>query len=309
MRIVFMGTPDFAVPCLARLISDGHEIAGVFTQPDKPVGRHAVLTPPPVKILAAEKGIPVYQPVKLRDGKALAILEELAPQMIVVVAYGRILPESILNCAPLGCVNVHGSLLPKYRGAAPIQWSVLNGDKITGVTTMYMDKGMDTGDIIDVSATEIGENETSGELFERLSAMGAQLLSKTVSDIEAGKIKRTKQNETEATAAPMLTKEMGKIDFSRSAAEIHNLVRGLSPWPTAYIRTAGKTVKIHASRLAGEAGSGKAGEILDSSRMIVACGQGSIELLTVQPEGKGKMPAQAYMNGARLKKGDSLIKD
>ena len=194
MRIVFMGTPDFAVPCLQRILADGHEVPAVFTQPDKPVGRHAVLTPPPVKQLAQERGIPVYQPTKMRDGTVAAQLKELAPDCLVVVAYGRILPQAILDVPPKGCINIHGSLLPKYRGAAPIQWSVINGEKITGVTSMFMDAGMDTGDIIDTITTPIGENETAGELFDRLAPLGAELLSRTLRSIADGTVQRAPQN-------------------------------------------------------------------------------------------------------------------
>ena len=188
MRIVFMGTPDFAVPCLAGLLEAGHQVCGVFTRPDKPKGRKMVLTPPPVKELALEKGLPVYQPAKMRDGEALGILQELRPELIVVVAYGKILPKEILTLPPKGCVNVHGSLLPKYRGAAPIQWSVINGEKETGVTTMLMDEGLDTGDMLLRETVKIGENETAGELFDRLAPIGAQLLLKTLEGLEQGSI-------------------------------------------------------------------------------------------------------------------------
>ena len=231
MRIVFMGTPDFAVPCLQRILADGHEVPAEFTQPDKPVGRHAVLTPPPVKQLAQERGIPVYQPTKMRDGTVAAQLKELAPDCLVVVAYGRILPQAILDVPPKGCINIHGSLLPKYRGAAPIQWSVINGEKITGVTSMFMDAGMDTGDIIDTITTPIGENETAGELFDRLAPLGAELLSRTLRSIADGTVQRAPQNNAEATMAPMLEKAMGKLDFTRSAKELHDQIRGMNPWP------------------------------------------------------------------------------
>ena len=231
MRIVFMGTPDFAVPCLQRILADGHEVPAVFTQPDKPVGRHAVLTPPPVKQLAQERGIPVYQPTKMRDGTVAAQLKELAPDCLVVVAYGRILPQAILDVPPKGCINIHGSLLPKYRGAAPIQWSVINGEKITGGTSMFMDAGMDTGDIIDTITTPIGENETAGELFDRLAPLGAELLSRPLRSIADGTVQRAPQNNAEATMAPMLEKAMGKLDFTRSAKELHDQIRGMNHQP------------------------------------------------------------------------------
>ena len=229
MRIVFMGTPDFAVPCLARLIADGHEIAGVFTQPDKPKGRGYKLAPPPVKELALANGLPVWQPEKLRDGTALAVLRELAPQLIAVVAYGRMLPKEILDLPEYGCINVHGSLLPKYRGAAPIQWSVLNGDLTAGVTTMYMAEGMDTGDMILSRSVPVGEDETSGELFDRLAVLGAEALSETVRLIAGGNAPRTPQDDAQASRASMLTKEMAVIDWSKSAREVHNLIRGMNP--------------------------------------------------------------------------------
>ena len=298
MRIVFMGTPDFAVPCLQRLLEDGHEVPAVFTQPDKPVGRHAVLTPPPVKQLALSHGIPVYQPTKMRDGTVAALLRELAPDCLVVVAYGRILPQEILDVPPRGCVNIHGSLLPRYRGAAPIQWSVIRGETVTGVTSMFMDAGMDTGDIIDTPTTPIGENETAGELFERLAPLGAQLLSTTLAAIADGTVTRRPQNDAEATMAPMLEKAMGRLDLTRPARELHNQVRGMNPWPGAFCTAGGKTLKIHETRVA--AGSGAPGTLLCADPVTVACGEGALQLVTVQPEGKPRMAAEAWLRGARL---------
>lgn len=305
MRIVFMGTPDFAVPCLQRLIDDGHTVAGVFTQPDKPKGRGYTLTPPPVKELALAVGIPVHQPTKLRDGTALAILKELAPELVVVVAYGRILPKDILDCPTLGCINIHGSLLPKYRGAAPIQWTVLNGEPTGGVTAMYMAEGMDTGDLLLSVETPIGENETSGELYARLAPMGANCLSATIHHIETDTVIATPQDGALATAAPMLTKAMGQVDLSMDAGQLHNLIRGLNPWPSVSITAPdGKTLKLHRAILCE--GSGAVGEILDSKRLIVACGTGALELTEVQPEGKGRMSGGDYLRGTRLQKGDIL---
>lgn len=308
MRVVFMGTPDFAVPCLRRLLEDGHEVVGVFTQPDKPRGRGYTLCPPPVKELALEKGIPVWQPTKLRDGSALEILRQLAPELIVVVAYGRILPKDLLDCPPLGCVNIHGSLLPKYRGAAPIQWTVLNGDPVAGVTSMYMAEGMDTGDMILTMETPVEENETSGELFDRLMELGAECLSRTMKLFEEGNVPRRPQQEEEATMAPILDKAMGQLkSFDQDAKAIHNLIRGLNPWPSVTIPAAnGKNLKIHRSVLV--AGSGKPGEILDSKKLVVACGSGALELTEVQPEGKGRMTGGEFMRGARLTKGDNLFR-
>ena len=304
MRIVFMGTPDFAVPCLQRLLEDGHEVPAVFTQPDKPVGRHAVLTPPPVKQLALSHGIPVYQPTKMRDGTVAALLRELAPDCLVVVAYGRILPQEILDVPPRGCVNIHGSLLPRYRGAAPIQWSVIRGETVTGVTSMFMDAGMDTGDIIDTLTTPIGENETAGELFERLAPLGARLLSTTLAAIADGTVTRRPQNDAEATMAPMLEKAMGRLDLTRPARELHNQVRGMNPWPGAFCTAGGKTLKIHETRVA--AGSGTPGTLLCADPVTVACGEGALQLVTVQPEGKPRMAAEAWLRGARLPQGARL---
>ena len=304
MRIVFMGTPDFAVPCLQRLLEDGHEVPAVFTQPDKPVGRHAVLTPPPVKQLALSRGIPVYQPTKMRDGTVAALLRELAPDCLVVVAYGRILPQEILDVPPRGCVNIHGSLLPRYRGAAPIQWSVIRGETVTGVTSMFMDAGMDTGDIIDTLTTPIGENETAGELFERLAPLGARLLSTTLAAIADGTVTRRPQNDAEATMAPMLEKAMGRLALTRPAQELHNQVRGMNPWPGAFCTAGGKTLKIHETRVA--AGSGAPGTLLCADPVTVACGEGALQLVTVQPEGKPRMAAEAWLRGARLPQGARL---
>ncbi|MEM1484961.1 methionyl-tRNA formyltransferase [Oscillospiraceae bacterium PP1C4] len=304
MRIVFMGTPDFAVPCLERLIEDGHELAGVFTQPDKPKGRGYKLAPPPVKELALRHDLPVYQPAKMRDGQALAVLQELAPELLVVVAYGKILPKEILDLPKLGCVNVHGSLLPKYRGAAPIQWSVLNGDELAGVTTMYMAEGLDTGDMILPRSTTIGKDETSGELYERLAVIGAQALSETVTLIAQGKAPRIPQDDALSCYAPMLDKALAKIDFTKPAQQVHNLIRGMSPWPVAHTVMDGKMLKIHKARLAS--GGGEAGVVLDDEKWIVACGEGAIELLEIQTEGNRRMAAADYLRGHPVAKGTKL---
>ncbi|WP_368183639.1 methionyl-tRNA formyltransferase [Anaerotruncus rubiinfantis] len=305
MRIVFMGTPDFAVPCLARLIADGHEIAGVFTQPDKPKGRGMKLCPPPVKELALERNLPVYQPEKMKDGAALQILRELKLELIVVVAFGRILPKDILDLPPYGCINVHGSLLPRYRGAAPIQWSVLNGDETAGVTTMYLAEGLDTGDMILKKETPVGPEETSGELFDRLSVLGAEALSETVTLIAEGKATRTPQDDSLSCYAPMLTKQDAKIDFTKSAREVHNLVRGMSPWPVAHTTLDGKTLKVHRTRTAE--GSGAPGEVLAGGKaLVVACGEGAIELLEIQADGSRRMAAADYLRGHPVMKGAKL---
>lgn len=299
MRIVFMGTPDFAVPCLKRLIDGGYEVAGAFSQPDKPKGRRQEVGPTPVKALANACNIPVYQPARLRDGEAERILRALAPDLCVVVAYGKLLPPALLEIPPLGCVNVHASLLPKLRGAAPVQWSIINGDTLTGVTTMYMAEGMDTGDIILQRETPIGAEETAGELFERLSALGADCLAETMRLFESGDVPRTPQDGALATYAPMLDKALAEIDFSRSAHEIACLVRGTHPAPCARMHLDDKIVKVH--RAAPAPGfSGAPGEILDARRFVVGCGENeAVELLTVQPEGKKTMDGAAFIRGYR----------
>jgi len=302
MRIVFMGTPDFAAAILKRLIDTGRNVVGVFSQPDKPVGRKQVIMPTATKALAMEYNIPVFQPAKLRDGEALKIMQELKPDLTVVAAYGKILPKDILDVPPLGNVNVHGSLLPKYRGSAPIQWSVINGDEVTGITTMYMAEGMDTGDMIMKFELPIGENETAGELFDRMAELGAESIEKTLELFDNGEVKGIPQNDEEATYAPMLKKEMGEIDFGKTAEEIRNLVRGLNPWPTAYTFLDGKTVKVHEAATA-EGFCGSEGELLDGKRFIVGCKNGAVEFITVQPEGKNKMSGADFIRGRRLEKG------
>lgn len=298
MRLLFMGTPEFAVPCLARLIADGYEIAGVFTQPDKPKGRGHKLAPPPVKELALQHNLPVYQPEKLRDGQALEIFRSLKPDLAVVVAYGRILPKELLEVPALGCVNVHGSLLPKYRGAAPIQWSVLNGDAVGGITTMYMAEGLDSGDMILQEETPIGENETAGELYERLSQIGASLLSETVKQILSGNAPRIPQEESQATLAPMLEKPMGQLDFSKPAFAVHKWICGMNPWPAAFTSLDGMTVKVYRSRIAQ--GEGEPGTVLPGKGLTVACGQGAVELLEIQAQGGKRMAAADYLRGHPL---------
>lgn len=304
MNIVFMGTPDFAATSLSALIEAGYNVSAVFTQPDKPVGRHRVLTAPPVKELAIKHNIEVYQPETLRDGKAEEKLRELAPDLIAVVAYGKLIPEEILNIPPLGCINVHGSLLPALRGAAPIQWSVINGEKYAGVTTMYMDKGLDTGDIILSEKTEIKEGETSSELYERLAPMGAKLLIKTVELLSEGRAQRTPQDEAAATYAPMLNKDMALLDFEKSAKELCSLICGLNPWPVAYTTLDGKRLKVF--RAITAKGMGEAGSLLDEKRFIVACKDGAVEFLEVQLEGSKMQNAQEFMRGKRLPLGTKL---
>ncbi len=308
MRIVFMGTPEFAVPCLERLIRDGHEVIGVLTQPDKPKGRGYAMTPPPVKQAALKAGISVYQPSSVKTEEALAQLSALAPELIVVVAYGKILPKAVLELPEYGCINVHASLLPRLRGAAPIQWSILRGDQKTGVTTMYMDAGLDTGDMLLKAETEIGENETAGELHDKLSNLGAQLLSNTLSALQEGTLQRTPQQDGESTCAPMLDKSLCPIDWSKSAQEIHNQIRGLSPWPVAVTSLQGKRMKVHASRLTGYASELPCGTVTGADDAIcISCGDGMVlSLLCVQSEGGKRMTAADFLRGHPIPVGTVL---
>ena len=277
MKLVFMGTPDFAEVSLQAILDQGkHQVLAVFSQPDKPKGRGYQLAPPPVKVLAQKYGIPVYQPASVRTEETLDLLKELNPEVLVVVAYGKILPKAVLDLPPKGCINVHGSLLPKYRGAAPIQWTVLNGDEVGGVSTMYMDVGMDTGDILLEERTPVGENETAGELFDRLADLGAQLLLKTLDQVQEGTVTPRKQQEELATHAPMLTKEMAQLDFSKDAKELYNLVRGMNPWPVARTSLGKKLLKVFSTRPL-EGPVGEPGTVVQSgATLVVACGQGAL---------------------------------
>ena len=306
MKIVFMGTPDYAVKTLEALINAGHTVAAVFAQPDKPVGRKQILTPPPVKVCAQMHGIPVFQPRTLRDGEAEKRIRNIAPDVIAVVAYGKILPTEILTLPRFGCVNGHASLLPKYRGAAPIQWCIVNGEKETGVTAMQMDEGMDTGDILETAVTEIGAEETAGELFERLSVIGAKLLVKTLADLENGNVTPIKQDESKATSAPIIKKEMAKISFhDMTAEEVHNAVRGFYPWPVAFFISGGKRIKIIKSRVVNMRGT--AGTVLKSdSELIVACRKEAVALETIQPEGSKPMTAKQYLCGRPIALGTEI---
>lgn len=304
MNVIFMGTPEFAVPCLKALIRDGHTVTSVFTQPDKPVGRKQVLTAPPVKQLALEHGIVVHQPVTLRKDEIVSLIQSQAPDVIVVTAYGKILPKSVLDIPRYGCINVHASLLPAYRGAAPIQWSVINGEQVTGVTTMYMAPGIDTGDMIIKKETPIAPDETAGELHDRLKDIGAQALSDTLALIQQGNAPRTQQDDALCSLAPMLSKAMAQVDFTKRAEQVHNLIRGLSPWPVAFTQIDGKALKIHKARVV-EA-SGQAGTLLSDTQLIIACAHGAVELLEVQYEGAKRMSAELFLRGHRLQKGRKL---
>lgn len=304
MRIVFMGTPDFAAASLKRLIDEKYEIAAVFTQPDKPKNRGMQLAFSPVKELALANGIPVYQPVKLRDGTAYEIIKELNPDILVVVAYGRIIPDDILAIPQYGAINVHGSLLPKYRGAAPIQWAVLNGDSITGVTTMYLASEMDTGDIIYTSETEIGEFETSGELFDRLMEMGAGLLDRTLRDISAGIAPRTPQNHSEASYVTMLDKSISPIDWSKSPREVVKWIYGLQPWPVATMELNGGAFKVYAAEYTDNTSDKECGTIVSAGKagIEIVCGGGKTLMITeIQAPGKKRMKAADYLLGHPIK--------
>lgn len=297
-----MGTPNFAEKPLEALIENGYEVVGVFTQPDKPVGRKAVLTAPPVKQLAQRYELPVFQPTSLKNGVGVKLLEELSPDLVVVVAYGKILPADFLEYPKYGCINIHGSLLPKYRGAAPIQRCVLDGEKYSGVTSMQMDVGLDTGDMLLTDKTEVGENETAGELFDRLSVMGADVLIKTLKALENGELKPEKQDDSQSTYASMLDKSMSPVDFNKSAFEVHNQIRGLDPWPVANTLFDGKNLKLFSSRLVG-ASSGEAGRaVLTKDGLLVTCGDKKGVLITeVQYEGKKRMSAVDFFRGHPLK--------
>ncbi len=307
MNVVFMGTPEFAVPCLQRLIDDGYNVNGVFTQPDKPKGRGHKMQFPPVKECALNAGIPVYQPVKMRDGEALTILQELDPELIIVVAYGKILPKEILELPKYGCINMHASILPRYRGAAPIQWSVLNGEKISGVTAMQMDVGLDTGDMLLTGTVEIGENETAGELHDRLSVLGAQIMSETIDLLLKGELNPVKQDDEKSDYAPMLSKDLCPIDWNESAQKIHNKVRGLSPWPVATAKLGEKTIKIHKTVISDKSG-GEPGEVIVSDKkLVVSCGDStSVEIVVLQTEGKKAMNASDFLRGNPIEKGTIL---
>ncbi len=304
MRIVFMGTPDFAAASLKKLINEKYDIVGVFTQPDKPKGRGMETAFSPVKSLALENNIPVYQPTKMRDGTALAALRELAPDILVVVAYGRILPDDILELPKYGAINVHGSLLPKYRGAAPIQWAVLNGDRKTGVTTMHLAHDMDAGDIIYTAETEIGEFETSGELFDRLMEMGAELLVKTLKDIEAGTAPRTPQNHDEASYVGMLDKSMSPIDFNKDARAVIKWIYGTQPWPVATAEIDGTVYKIYAADYTNRKTEKAAGSVVSAGNdgIEIACGSGeTVMIKELQAPGKKRMKAADFLRGHKIK--------
>ena len=306
MRIVFMGTPEFAVPSLKALVEAGYGICGVFTQPDKPKNRGMKLQASPVKEYALSAKLPVFQPVKMRDGEALAILRELKPDLIAVAAYGKILPVDILELPPLGCINVHSSLLPRYRGAAPINWAILNGEDETGVTIQRMAEGIDTGDILAQVSIPIDINENAAQLLSRLAQMGAELLVKTVRELETGSARPTPQDESRASHAPMLSKELSPMEWNKAARQLHDQVRGLYPWPAAVAVLDGIRCKIIRTSLLEEGTGQPAGTVVqaDKKGLRVACGDGRVlEILELQPDGKKVMPAAAFLLGHPIQTG------
>ncbi len=300
-----MGTPDFSVPCLEALIKSENEVVGVFTQPDKPKGRGYELTPPPVKVCAVENDIPVFQPKSMRDGEALGIINSLNADLIIVVAFGKILPKEILESVKYGCINIHASLLPKLRGAAPIQWSILNGESCTGVTSMQMDVGLDTGDMLIKKSIQITDDMTAEMLHDDLSVLGADVLIETIDALKKGELNPQKQDDSLSNYAPMLSKGLCPIDFTKSAQEVHNQIRGLYSWPIATTVINGKKFKIHKSKVLEEAFSGNVAEVVDNNnRLVIMCGDGNaIEILEIQAEGKKKMDAQSFLRGQHIDKG------
>lgn len=305
MRIVFMGTPDFAVPSLQALIDAGHDVCAVYTQPDKPQGRKQILTAPPVKTLALEHDIPVFQPNTLKNEDEQARLRELAPEVIIVVAYGKLLPKTVLDIPPHGCINVHGSLLPRWRGAAPIQWAVIAGDEMAGVTTMQMAEGLDTGDMLLTYETKVGEKETAGELFDRLAQSGAELLTQTL--VKLDEITPRPQDDAQSCYAHMLDKQMAVIDWSKSAHEIDCLIRGLNPWPIALTTLSGERLKVFAAEKAN--GNGEPGTVLEADPkkgLTVACGEGALKLIEIQLVGGKRMKATDFLRGHVIEVGTKL---
>lgn len=299
MKIIFMGTPEFSVPVLEALVREGHEIIGVVTQPDKPKGRGKAVLMTPVKEKALEYGLPVYQPVKVREPEFIEVLKGLKPDIMVVVAFGQILPGAVLDIPPLGCVNIHASLLPKYRGAAPIQWVIIDGEKETGITTMMMDTGLDTGDMLEKTVVPIAEDETGDSLHDKLSTAGASLIISTLKKIEDGTIIRTLQTDEGTCYAKMLKKDMGNIDWTMEAAAIERLIRGLNSWPGTYTKWKGKTLKIWKAQVLEEEHEGACGEVVHvtKDRLLVKTGKGTLSLLELQPEGKKRMAVDAFLRG------------
>ena len=300
MRVVFMGTPDIAATCLKKIIADGFEVVGVYTQPDRPKGRGMKMVMSPTKEVALAHGIPVFQPENFRSDEDVQALRDLNPDVCAVVAYGRILPQRVLDIPAMGCVNIHASILPQYRGSAPYQWAVLDGRKETGVTAQHMALKMDAGDIIDVAKTAIGPDETAGELLDRLAVLGADLLSRTLTRFANGPVAGIPQNEEDVCFAPMLDKSMCPIDWSKTARQVHDHVRGLHPWPVATMEIQGRKFKVHATKIVE--GSGQPGQILGLTKtgLKIACGEGAVEVISLQAEGGKRMAAPDYFRGHPL---------
>ena len=302
MRVVFMGTPDIAATCLMKIIEDGFQVVGVYTQPDRPKNRGMKLAYSPVKEVALANDIPVYQPENFREDNTVEELRSLQPDVIAVVAYGRILPQRVLDIPPKGCINIHASILPQYRGSAPYQWAVLDGCSQTGVSAMFLCREMDAGDVIAVSKTDIGENETAGELLDRLAVLGADLLSETLTSAQAGTATATPQDSALATYAPMLDKGICPIDWNKTAKQVHNHVRGLNPWPVATTELGGTRFKVYSTVVAPYSGNAKAGTVLGLTKtgLQIACGDGAVEIRILQAEGGKRMPAPDYFRGHPL---------
>lgn len=309
MRVIFMGTPDFATGTLEEIVKAGHEVVGVVTQPDKPKGRGKTMMPTPVKETALKYNLPVYQPKKVREPEFVELLRSLKPDVMVVAAFGQIITKEILEMPKYGCINVHASLLPAYRGAAPIQWAVINGDKESGVTIMQMDEGIDTGDMIEKAVVPIAEDETGGSLFDKLSHTGAKLCVKVLRDLEEGTAVREKQPEESTTPyAKMIDKKMGEVDWKKSAKEIEQLIRGLNPWPSAYTKVHGKTLKLWKAKVLLETSQMNPGQIVKITKdsLAVQTGQGMLEIQELQLEGKKRMDTSSFLRGYALAEGESL---
>ncbi len=305
MKVLFMGTPDFAVACLESLIKAKYDVCAVFTQPDKPRGRKMVMTPPDVKVCALEHDLPVYQPNTLRDGNAFEIIKSYAPDVIVVAAYGKILPKEIIDYPKYGCINVHGSILPKYRGAAPIQWSVINGDEETGVTTMLMGEGLDTGDMLLIKKTPISMDDTASSVFDRLAVLGGELIVETLEKVEKGELNPVKQDDSLSTYAPMLDKSISEINWHTDSLSIHNLIRGLYSWPIAQTKFFGKKLKIYKSNISDL--KGDVGEVVSLEPLTVACRDGAVEILELQLEGKKRMDYKSFLLGHHIECGTNIL--
>lgn len=308
MKIIFMGTPDFAVQALEALIEAGHEVVLAVTQPDKPKGRGKAVQFSPVKTAALAHGIKVYQPKRIREPECVEHLRTYEADIFIVAAFGQILSTEILEMPKYGCVNIHASLLPKYRGASPIQWAVINGEKTAGVTTMQMDAGIDTGDMLERTELPLAEDETGGSLFDKLAEAGARLCVQTIAHIQDGTVTRTRQDEAQATHVGMITKQMGNIDWTKPAVQIERLIRGLDPWPSAYTRLGGKTLKIWKAAVLEGGDSSQAGQIVwaDKRRLVIQTGEGQLSLLEVQLEGKKRMAADAFLRGCQVETGQQL---